>query len=48
LLNYLAALGIHADDDDAYGPGVIVQQTVRWHRRAMTLEEERRDLGLNT
>ncbi len=47
LLTYLAALGIPVDDDDAFGPGVIVQQVVRWPRRTMTLEEERRDLDLS-
>jgi hypothetical protein len=47
LLRYLTALGIPVDDDDAFAPGVIVQQVVNWPRRTMTLEEQRRDLGLS-
>ena len=44
LLEYLTALGIPADDDDAYGPGVIIQQVVHWRRRTQTLEDARHDL----
>jgi len=42
LLHYLRALGIPADDDAAYGPGVVLQQHVDWPRRTETLEEARR------
>lgn len=41
LLRYLGELGIPAGDDDAYGPGVVVQQKVSWKRRTVTLEEAR-------
>jgi hypothetical protein len=44
LMRYLIALGIPADDDDAYGPGVIIQQLVPWRRRTETLEEARHNL----
>lgn len=44
LVRYLDALGIPADDDDAYGAGVIVQQVVDWPRRTLTLHEARTDL----
>lgn len=42
LLQYLAALGIPAEDDAAYGPGVVVQQVVGWRIRTETLDEARR------
>jgi hypothetical protein len=45
LLRYLTALGIPAGDDDAYGPGVIIQQVVQWRRRTETLEDARRHLS---
>jgi hypothetical protein len=41
LLMYLRELDIPADDD-AYGPGVVLQQVVDWPRRTITLEEARR------
>lgn len=47
LLSYLDALGIPARDDDAYGPGIIVQQRVNWKRRTESLDEHRRYLGLD-
>ncbi|HVF03284.1 MAG TPA: hypothetical protein VNA20_00450 [Frankiaceae bacterium] len=46
LVEYLAALGIPADDDDAYGPGVVVTEVVPWRRRTVPLDEARRELGL--
>lgn len=46
LLRYLEALGIPADDDNAYGQGVLVQQLVDWPRRTVSLEQERQQLGL--
>ena len=50
LLAYLAALGIRADDDAAYGRGVVVQQRADWHQerppRTVTLAEARSELGL--
>jgi hypothetical protein len=44
LVRYLDALGIPADDDDAYGAGVIVQQVVDWPRRTVSLDEARADV----
>jgi hypothetical protein len=45
LIWYLDALGIPADDDAAYGAGVIVQQVVNWPRRTVTVQEARADLN---
>ncbi|HEY0117383.1 MAG TPA: hypothetical protein VGC04_01250 [Cellulomonas sp.] len=45
LLRYLTALGIPADDDDSYGPGVVIQQFMDWPTRQETLEEARRSLA---
>jgi hypothetical protein len=45
-VRYLDALGIPADDDDAYGAGRIVQQVVNWQRRTQTLHEARADLRI--
>lgn len=47
LLRYLTALGIPADDDASYGPGVIIEQVVEWPRRQQTLDEARRLLSLD-
>lgn len=47
LLTYLEALEIPARDDNAYGPGVIVQQRVTWKRRTESLDEHRRYLELD-
>lgn len=44
LMSYLAALGIPADDDDAYGPGVLIEQVVSWTRRSVSLEEARSEV----
>lgn len=44
LVQYLAALGIPAGDDESYGRGVIIQQVVDWPRRQETLDEARRSL----
>jgi hypothetical protein len=44
LVQYLYELGIPADDDSAYGPGVVIQQHVSWRVRQETLEEARRDV----
>ena len=41
LLRYLRALGIPADDDAAYGPGVLFQQEVDYTPRQQTLAELR-------
>ncbi len=46
LIRYLEALGIPADDDDAYGPGILIQRKVDWPIRSQTLQEARIDLGL--
>ena len=46
LIRYLGALGIPADDDNAYGSGILIQQGVDWPVRTQTLEEARADLGL--
>lgn len=45
LIVYLAELGIDADNDDAYGEGVILQQKVPWKRRTVSLGDARRDLA---
>jgi hypothetical protein len=41
LLAYLDALGIPAEDDAAYGDGVLVQEIVDWPVRAVSLAEAR-------
>jgi hypothetical protein len=46
LVQYLEAIGIPADDDDAYGEGVLVQGIYDWSRRTQSLSEARRELGL--
>lgn len=46
LVQYLAALGIPADDEDAYGEGVLVQGIYDWPRRTQSLSEARLELGL--
>lgn len=45
LLRYLRALDIPADDDAAYGPGVLFQQRVSWRPRTQTLAETRATVG---
>jgi hypothetical protein len=45
LVRYLDALGIPADDDDAYGSGVIVEQVVNWPRRTVSLDEARAEVS---
>ena len=49
LLVYLRALGIPAAEDDAYGPGTLVQQRAGWHDerppRIVTLAQARGDLA---
>lgn len=45
LIRYLGALGIPADDDNAYGPGILIQQNVDWPTRTQTLQEARADLS---
>lgn len=46
LMRYLAALGIRADDDNAYGPGTLIQQDVDWPVRTQTLQGAQTNLGL--
>lgn len=46
LLTYLDALGIPANDDGAYGDGVLVQQVVDWPIRSVSLVEARAELGI--
>lgn len=46
LIRYLGALDIPADDDTAYGPGILIQQVVDWPIRTQTLQEARANLGL--
>ena len=41
LLNYLDALGIPADDDDAYGNALLLQGTATCERRRVSLDEAR-------
>jgi hypothetical protein len=43
LLEYLDALGIPADDDDAYGPALLLQENATYERRCVSLEEARAD-----
>ena len=45
LIEYLRALGIHADDPGWFGDGVLFQERARWERRTKTLEPARRDPG---
>ncbi len=45
LLEYLLAVGIRADDEDFYGPGALVVQIVDYHRRQLTAQQVREDLG---
>jgi hypothetical protein len=45
LLAYLVALGIPANDDGAYGPAMLLQETATYERRAMTLAEARADFA---
>jgi hypothetical protein len=44
LVHYLQELGIDADQDTAYGLGIIVQQDVAWSRRTVSLEAARAEL----
>lgn len=44
LVDYLGRLRIHAEDDAAYGDGVLLQQHVPWLRRTVWLEDARRGL----
>lgn len=46
LIQYLDAFGIPADDDSAYGAGVVIRKDVAWPRRTVTLEEARAELNL--
>jgi hypothetical protein len=46
LLGYLNDLGIPADDDSAYGDGVLVQEIVDWPRRSVSLAEARAELQI--
>lgn len=39
LLEYLQQFGIHADDDTAYGDGVLIQQRVNYPTRTESLEQ---------
>ena len=52
LLAYLKELGIPADDDAAYGAGVVVQQRADWHQerppRLVTLADARAELSLGS
>jgi hypothetical protein len=41
LLEYLDALGIPADDDDAYGNALLLQETATYERRRVSLEDAR-------
>jgi hypothetical protein len=44
LLRYLGELGIPADDEAAYGSGVLIQQVVDWPTRKVTVEETLADV----
>ena len=45
LLEYLAAVGISADDEDFYGCGVLVAQVVSYKRVQRTADQVRQELG---
>ena len=45
LLAYLAALGIPANDDGAYGAATLMQETATHDRRVMSLAEARADFA---
>lgn len=45
LLSYLAALGIPAATDDAYGAAVLLQNNAAYERYEMTLEQARADFA---
>ena len=45
LLEYLAAVGISADDEDFYGRGVLVAQVVSYKRVQLTAEQVRQNLA---
>lgn len=45
LLEYLAAVGIAADDEAFYGSGALVEQLVDYQRVRQTAEEVRAELG---
>ncbi|MEQ4210408.1 hypothetical protein [Actinopolymorpha sp. B9G3] len=45
LIEYLHHLGIPADDEAAYGPGIVVQQLVDWPRRTVSLDQARSEIG---
>lgn len=46
LLEYLSALGIDVDNDEAYGSAVVVRQRANWPTRKLTLKEARHWWGL--
>lgn len=46
LVEYLAALGIPADDDTSYGPATVVRQRFRPGSRKQSLAEAQASLGL--
>ncbi|HEX8770485.1 MAG TPA: hypothetical protein VF711_06940 [Acidimicrobiales bacterium] len=45
LMEYLAAVGIRADDEDFYAPGALVVQIADYKRVQLTAQEVRNDLG---
>jgi hypothetical protein len=45
LIDYLASMGISADDPDFYGAGVSVRQHVNYPVRRLTAEQVRKDFG---
>ena len=45
LMEYLAAVGIRADDEDFYGQGALVVQIADYKRVQLTAQEVRYDLG---
>lgn len=46
LLRYLRALGIDADDEDAYGDAVLVLTVADWKPRTSTIEATQREYGI--
>jgi hypothetical protein len=47
LVTYLQRLGIPVDEEASYGPGTTVVRQVTWKRVQQTLEEARRELGID-
>ncbi len=45
LVEYLLGFGIHVDDDDWYGEGMLVQQVLDWPRRTVSLSDAAADLA---